>query len=542
MSILANFILNQYFVNFRCLIILTDNPNFFEYSGKQQIINLFINFSSNNTVFIDEFITTNYHGCQGIVVDTSKPTQVFEYLEDKIRHSLVRFHFRRYLIIMRNKKQYSKIEFETDALTYIADVLIVFAKNKNEFEMWTHNYVGVKDMNSLKMLDKWFTKNESFLFGNDLYPDKLTSQNGRNFVVSCIRYTPYALCDPELNDDQYYGTELKAAAEYAKAHNMTIVFKYNDNEEDLWGDLYSNWTGTGIMGNILLDYADIGFSALNTWAFVDPFLDTSVHYIRTGIPCLVPQPEAVTGWIIPLLSYAPTLWVAALINFFINIVAVTLINLYYEKIDGTKKKIFYNTFINSFWVVLKISLSQGLTKSTKRNHSSLRILFLVLLSMYSILDSSYFSGLASIMTIPRYQPPIDTVAELAHQNVKIYALSDAWAFSFADADDEVYLKILANFRSATVEQRELSKQKNNAFMIERLPFQAYAVNDYIQRDVIENYHLMDEDIFWDYTRFFLRKSSILIPSFDTYITRVVEFGIASQWQGEVGFYSIEIIA
>ncbi|KAK9892093.1 hypothetical protein WA026_018295 [Henosepilachna vigintioctopunctata] len=101
-SVLANLILNQYFLHFRCLIILTEQPAYFEYAGKQQIINLSIQTSTNNSVFIQDF-TTSYHGCQGFVVDASKPIEVFEFLEDKIRHSLERFKSRRYFFIIRNK-------------------------------------------------------------------------------------------------------------------------------------------------------------------------------------------------------------------------------------------------------------------------------------------------------------------------------------------------------------------------------------------------------------------------------------------------------
>lgn len=50
---------------------------------------------------------------------------------------------------------------------------------------------------------------------------------------------------------------MRVALEYAKKYNMTIELVVNEEEE--WGEIYRNWTGTGIAGNLIFDKADIGF-------------------------------------------------------------------------------------------------------------------------------------------------------------------------------------------------------------------------------------------------------------------------------------------
>lgn len=50
---------------------------------------------------------------------------------------------------------------------------------------------------------------------------------------------------------------MRVALEYAKKHNMTVELVVNEHEE--WGDIYSNWTGTGIVGNLVFDKGDVGF-------------------------------------------------------------------------------------------------------------------------------------------------------------------------------------------------------------------------------------------------------------------------------------------
>lgn len=44
---------------------------------------------------------------------------------------------------------------------------------------------------------------------------------------------------------------------------------------------------------------------------------------------------------------------------------------------------------------------------------------------------------------------------------------------------------------------------------------------------------MKEDVYWEYTVFYLRKSSILTPSFDIFILKVLESGLPSYWQQQV---------
>lgn len=52
---------------------------------------------------------------------------------------------------------------------------------------------------------------------------------------------------------------MRVALEYAKKHNMTVDLVVNEQEE--WGDIYGNWTGTGIVGNLVFDKGDVGFGS-----------------------------------------------------------------------------------------------------------------------------------------------------------------------------------------------------------------------------------------------------------------------------------------
>jgi hypothetical protein len=94
-----------------------------------------------------------------------------------------------------------------------------------------------------------------------------------------------------------------------------------------------------------------------------------------------------------------------------------------------------------------------------------------------------------------------------------------------------------------------SRLHNFGFSLERLPYGNtvtklfrllcdaisghYAVGPYVRRDVISNYRIMQQDIYWEQCIFVVRKNSILLPLLDDLILRVFEAGLASYWEHRV---------
>lgn len=53
---------------------------------------------------------------------------------------------------------------------------------------------------------------------------------------------------------------MRIGLEYAKKHNATVELIVDEKGE--WGTIYDNWTGNGILGNIAMDNADLGFGKM----------------------------------------------------------------------------------------------------------------------------------------------------------------------------------------------------------------------------------------------------------------------------------------
>lgn len=130
---------------------------------------------------------------------------------------------------------------------------------------------------------------------------------------------------------ELFGTEWNPAREFCLRHNCVLV-PLIDNV-NLFGEIFDNATGNGVLGNIVEDRADVGFgkrlSRLSTEkrrihdslmsnrffeGSVNPryhewlFLDLGPPFIRTAVTCLVPRPRPLALWSTPIMPFSRVLW------------------------------------------------------------------------------------------------------------------------------------------------------------------------------------------------------------------------------------------
>lgn len=289
LNILSNIILSKYYGDSVCIFVITDPYNDFYYNGKIPTVNLKV----NDNVFHPDNFRRSY-GCLGFLLKSNTPCELFYNIEKMIRYSDERFNERQYLILPGDDYDETKIMcmFDLEEIEYVDDILIVIPKqikivthdeysnqtieykqffletpNITAFDLITHKYIG--DIhNETVLLDKWFSSNKSFIYNNNLYPDKITNQKGRALRVTTFTYPPYAipsrfclflkrkLLKSGLIIGVLDGTEVRVTNLYAEIHNMTIEMVVD--EADQWGTIYDNWTGIGIVGNVATDKGDVG--------------------------------------------------------------------------------------------------------------------------------------------------------------------------------------------------------------------------------------------------------------------------------------------
>ncbi|XP_022916739.2 probable glutamate receptor [Onthophagus taurus] len=513
MHVLANLLISTYFNQFHCILIFSNNH--FEYNSKIPIV------SVGCDEKIDENVVFKYHGCQGIVISCENDLGIFENFEFLLKSNLERFNFRRYLIFGGNFEIFS-----SKSINYVADVVMVSKEFDFDdkfwlgydsiFGMYTHRYVGEKSQREIVLLDKWFLKNQSFSFNFNLYLDKLQDQNGRELKIATFNYEPYSI--PGNKD----GTEMLVVLEFAKRYKMTPTFLVDD--VGMWGEIYDNWTGIGILGNLAMDKGDVGIGALYTWEHDFHFLDFTKPTIRTGVTCIAPKPKIIGGWITPFLAFSWKLWIVLIIA-----IIIIFSSIFYVLTFNTSKSFLQENLMKSFILTQSIFLLQSIPKFP----SNSRIIFALSLLLSLMTATLYNSGLASIMTVPRYKGTIDDVYDLIKSDVKWGASSYAWISSLYDDNSDVYKEVVNNFYKGSPDDLRKRNNESFAFAIERLHGGHYAIGEYITKEGIQERRLMSQDIYWDYCIVMLRKSSILTPKFDNLILEISQTGLPSFWEYQV---------
>lgn len=80
------------------------------------------------------------------------------------------------------------MNFESKGFYNVADLLFV-EKTNGVFRLFTRDLIG----NGEITLDSWDGMEKNFSIGNNLYPDKLSQQNGKDLKMTTFTYKPYSV-------------------------------------------------------------------------------------------------------------------------------------------------------------------------------------------------------------------------------------------------------------------------------------------------------------------------------------------------------------
>ncbi|XP_068084386.1 uncharacterized protein [Anabrus simplex] len=492
--------------------------------------------------------------CLAFVVRVEDSIALLTILAEISRRGIQRAN-RRYIILPVGTELSSSV-LEMREMAYMPDLIEASVLPDGGIVVATHRYVGVTSWKDRVELDVW--RYGAWERGADLYPDKLSNLQGRRFLFSTFNYLPYAVVDEEHHI--YDGMEFRISEEFARKHNISWELSVDPINE--WGEVYDNFTGNGILGDVVEDKTDLGFAALYMWYHEYQHLDFSYPYIRTGITCLAPQPTLLPGWMVPMLPFSASLWQAvggslvgsAVALYVVAKLSRTLLAFVHvgystppvEKKpsnvkptlprnlkSGTRR---YNTLMDCAFRTLGLLVLQ--TPDSERHEGRevgpTRHVLSWLLIVFVLVTSSYSSGLASVLAVPRYEPPIDTVDDLAKSGIHWAATHEAWIFSLREATDPIvrflYLQFQV-FKEDTLHRR--STTRDLAFSIERLPAGHFAVGDYIDEESMSTLRLMKQDIYWERSTTVARKGSPLIEPLNAVIHRLLDAGLMLVWEGQV---------
>ncbi|XP_013186387.2 uncharacterized protein LOC106131739 [Amyelois transitella] len=523
-ELLLQTIVNQYLNTSFCLTIVADSPIDCAYPVSFTYI-----VPSNNLSY--QLLEVSEKGCSDYIVRVREPENFMDAFDEVNRLGNTRRSDRKIIFLPFNEN-----EIETNKLlnvlsltptSFVANLLMILPSAKgldincSAYSLLTHKYVGSDEETSQPVyLDQWDICTQKFLGNVNLFPHDMSNLHGKTFKVACFTYKPYSLLDLDttagLNGRD--GTEVRVIEEFCRWVNCTIKLIRDDEHE--WGEIYENHTGVGILGNLVEDKADAGIAALYSWYEEYINLDFTIPTVRTAITCVAPSPRLLASWEMPLMPFSLYMWIALLFAFIYACISLTIAN------RCSTDRVLLTTF------GMLITQSQPDTAVGKTWR--VRSVTAWLLISGLVLDNAYGGGLASVFTVPKYEPSIDTVQDLIDRQMEWGATHDAWVFSLTLSQDPRIKQLVNLFRvKATDDLKQLSFTRKMAYSVEKLPAGNFAIGDYITKEALTNLSIMNQDFYFEYCVVMLRKSSPYTAKISQLLGRLHASGLILAWETQV---------
>ncbi|XP_035776017.1 uncharacterized protein LOC118458019 [Anopheles albimanus] len=505
-----------------------------------------IDFAMENLDVLQEAIE---NGCQSFVLTPSTGVEFmdhFRYVHDR---TIARYPSKRVFIV--GDPDDTAIEFEDtvrsilnhSVIDDVIDLLLVQPDaTRHRVDLFTNGFTPdeLTRLDSYDIRSNWRSPN----YGVDLFPNKRANLRQRYIRLSVFNYQPYTVwreAETPQEANSYLehrptihidGTESQLFIEFCASRNCRLEMSLDDVGE--WGQIYDNRTGDGILGAVVERRSDIGVGALYSWHHEFGYLSLSKPISRTGVTCIVPKPLPLSSWMTPILPFSPFLWFAVIATFVIATFFDVLVSFGAQKING-KQSTGHVDVCESVMVIMAIFILQTvLLRINKTPIVSQMLLIGSLLLVGLMIGNAYSGGLASVMTVPRFEKSIDTVQDLADRNLRWASTHDAWIFSIQLATQPTIVKLLQNFGTYPKDVlHEHAKRRDMGYSIERLPYGHYAIGEYITDSVIGNFEIMLEDIYWEACVAMATKTWPLMNELDELTLLVFQSGIQQYWESKV---------
>ncbi|GAB0095110.1 Ionotropic glutamate receptor [Sergentomyia squamirostris] len=547
---LFNQIIPQYFSQLNSLAIVVDESPSRE-SYRTYMDNLETSFRSmdflpvfwitipevENPDFLEEkLLEITELGCQGFIIATPGILEFLSAEYEVIQKSLQRHRNKYMVFLIDDPDEYLTNEIlNHEALQFFPEHLIVRRTKDYNFELITQKFVTDSKIEEGLILDT-LQQNETFSNSRqvDLFPDKLKDLQGKIFKMGALTYIPYVLIKhvppgqgnvDEVDKDApktifFDGAEARTLIEFSKIRNFTLKMKRFEN--DSWGALYENGSSDGIVGSIYRKEIDFGLGAVSMWYYNK--LDYSFTLAKVTVKLIVPAAKVLPRSLTPILPFTWDLWLSILLSIVIIILILFFIERQVLEASGKSK-----TLSCTALTVSAIYLQQATSERTKR--SSIRILRSILLLSGVIIVNSYSGGLASVLTVPKYQERIDTNRQLAASGTTWVAPSCAWVYSLMAYEEPYFKTIVNNFQVKDYdEMRQLSLKGEVGFGIEKTTSGDFALGPFIREDVLDNFDLMKEDVFFEWATPNSIRGWPLMDYFNKHVLEVLQHGHYDYWE------------
>uniref|UniRef100_A0A8W7P1T6 Ionotropic glutamate receptor C-terminal domain-containing protein n=1 Tax=Anopheles coluzzii TaxID=1518534 RepID=A0A8W7P1T6_ANOCL len=344
---------------------------------------------------------------------------------------------------------------------------------------------------------KWTSwKNHSF------FPDKARDLNGYVLRTSMCNYLPFTGYERLVED------------------------------EDEWGDVYPNGTGIGLMGSVAERRTDIAFGAFYLWFKPYNFSSYTATISRSGVTVLVPKPKLLPHWRTPFLSFSWPLWIAVMVTFLVGIIAtwlagtvrlrLLLLSAPTDQPWTGRSDLISEQLTLSDAVLMMVGFFVAQSSPIRTDLWSCVCLFASLLLAGFMVSNLYSGGLASVMTVPKYEKSIDTVVDFAATGMKWFGPTPYCLEEIRNASEEIQ----KTFRSVGPEEmKQYAHMGGSGFIIEQAQHGNFAPSNFLDRQVSTTLQPLKDYVYTQNCAALITNTNPLRSNLNEYILRVQQSGL-----------------
>nr|XP_029720867.1 uncharacterized protein LOC115262612 [Aedes albopictus] len=184
----------------------------------------------------------------------------------------------------------------------------------------------------------------------------------------------------------------------------------------------------------------------------------------------------------------------------------------------------------SLFDMISIYLDQGIFPNTA--HSSYRVLICFILLSGVVLSNSYASGLASVLTIPRYGKSIETIHEYSQTPYRWGAPAIAWVLSLLGVESHDIKSVVDKFDIIPDEEQlhRRSLAGDYGLGVELLNGGSYAFGSFIREDNVRSFDILKEEFYFTYTIGYAQRGWPLMEYFNKFNLETIQFGFVIHWE------------
>lgn len=492
-------------------------------SDKEQILPfMYITHNGNTSANLVQALSEN---CSTFVLTPKNICETFFSIYS-VKQTSVQRKVLRFIVVQENWKENQNEWFNCNITKFFPHMYILTSVTSDKQNGRSNQYKLVSHSlgNNLLPVEYEVTTTWENNFPVVLNLKKLSNMKAINMTLTFFSYYPYTL----VNDTSYDGIDYRVMVEFSKKLNFTWQVKLIDMS---WGDVNDS---NSYFGALLSGEYHAGIPEVFYIELYRKYFDLSITYAQADIKFLTPSPKLKsTLWSI-FTPFTYQLWLSVIGLIFVSSFLLYLFATLHSKVNYIHRRNPYLCY--GYSLISSVSIIVGFSLY-KTSHSVVRHIIVWLFLMSTLLVTAYDCNLASFLTFPRYESPIDTMQQLVDSGIPWGTDDIGWGEVLEDTLDPL-VRIFRNryrFLDDYDDMNTLAKEGKIVLLIEQLPAGYSANLNHIEKKTLENVHLMKGHALRYHLGFAFHKNSPLLEPFNDFLVYLKDSGIIGQWEKDIAY-------